>query len=116
MSRYGLPASRRLKRKSDFTAFFEKKNPSVFDKTYRLIYRTNDASRKRLGVVVSRKTANAVRRNKEKRWVREIYRKAADEIQNGMDYVVVVRKCHSMSFEKREQRLLSLFRKVDKSK
>ena len=44
-----------------------------------------------MGVTVSRKVGGAVLRNRVKRWIRECYRRRADEFPAGMDVVVVAR-------------------------
>ncbi len=50
----------------------------------------NDRGRARLGVSVSKRIGNAVTRNQVKRWVREAFRAAAEELP-AVDLVVVAR-------------------------
>jgi len=45
----------------------------------------------RLGITVSKKVGDAVRRNRVKRWIRECYRRRRPEFPPGLDLVVVAR-------------------------
>ena len=46
----------------------------------------------RLGLAVSKKTGGAVRRNRVRRLVREVFRLAAAEVPGGYDYVVTPKR------------------------
>src|ERR671917_2052792 len=50
-----------------------------------------DGEAPRLGVSVGRKLGGAVERNRVKRMLREAFWAAADELQDGLDFVIVAR-------------------------
>ncbi len=52
----------------------------------------NDLSYSRLGLSVSRKVGNAVKRNRVKRLIRELFRKNKDKFPKGYDIVFIPRK------------------------
>ena len=47
----------------------------------------------RVGITASRKTGNAVKRNRAKRVIRQAYRELSGEIQQGWDIIFVARSC-----------------------
>ena len=51
----------------------------------------NDREWSRLGLTVSRKAGNAVRRNRWKRRLREVFRRNKPALPIGYDFVVIVR-------------------------
>lgn len=82
------------------------KENRVFAHTYRkgrklvfplfiLYYRANGAGVSRVGITVSKKTGNAVRRNRAKRLIREAYRLLRDGTAEGFDLVFVARTATS---------------------
>lgn len=54
--------------------------------------RPNDLAFARMGVIAGRKVGRAVTRNRVKRLVREAFRTSREDLRDGFDYVVVVRK------------------------
>jgi len=73
----------------------------------------NDCGRNRLGISVSKKTANkAVWRNKMRRRVKEAYMRIESNILQGYDIVVVPRAgIHSAGFDKIVSSLSHLFKR-----
>jgi ribonuclease P protein component len=87
----GFPKSSRLLRKPDFSR--------VFDKGFRvqarfatLLLNRNDTGHPRLGIVASRKLGDAVRRNRAKRVIREVFRRTDAHASTPMDLVVIPRR------------------------
>jgi ribonuclease P protein component len=84
-----LPKAARLRRRREFLAVQERGSrlcPGVL-----LVLRGADVvDRARIGITVSSKVANAVGRNRVKRWVREAFREIQAELP-AVDLVVIAR-------------------------
>jgi ribonuclease P protein component len=57
-----------------------------------VVARKNEVDFSRLGITVTRKVGNAVVRNRWKRRIREVFRRNRDQVPEGWDFVVIVRK------------------------
>lgn len=105
----GVPASKRLRRPSDFLKVRSEGirflcGPFIFQARDR---QGVDGSGCRFGVIASRRVGNAVVRQRAKRIFREIFRRNESVLPEGCDIVVVVR--HSFArhpFADLEQRYL----------
>lgn len=86
-------AKKRLSRSSEFQRVYRQGRSK--SNRYLVLYsfaRGDDADQgTRFGVSVGRKVGNAVVRNKVKRTIREAYGELADELTDGLDYVVLAR-------------------------
>jgi ribonuclease P protein component len=73
----------------------------------------NDLPASRFGITVSRKTGNAVIRNRVKRRIRELQRLNRDSIVPGKDIVVIAtREASRATFEKMEIEYTDLIRRA----
>jgi ribonuclease P protein component len=84
-----LPKAARIRRRREFLAVQER-GARLYAGEVLVLSRGPGADRARIGITVSSKVANAVGRNRVKRWVREAFR----EIQAGLppvDLVVIAR-------------------------
>ena len=82
----------RLSRKKDFSAVY-RVGKSAANYQLVLYYKKNPAEPHfRLGISASKKIGGAVVRNRIRRRLKEIFRLHADEIKEGYDLVVIVRK------------------------
>ncbi|MEM1222605.1 MAG: ribonuclease P protein component [Verrucomicrobiota bacterium] len=89
----GIPASKRLRKKGDFL--------KVRDQGFRLycgpfiyqcrLFPAHAESKRRFGVIASRRVGNAVTRNKGKRVFREIFRKNEIQLPANCDVVIILR-------------------------
>lgn len=79
---------RRICRGADFRRAFERQAKAA-DGVLLVCTAENDLKATRLGLSVSRKHGNAVRRNQLKRWLREAFRQQYASWPEGIDVVVV---------------------------
>ena len=87
MRAYGLPTHYRLKHRADFQRVFAGRQ-SATDALLRVCGGTNDCAHPRLGLSVSRRLGNAVRRNRYKRLLREAFRLVREQLP-ALDIVVI---------------------------
>jgi ribonuclease P protein component len=80
----------RLKHSQEYLSLFSK-GRCVHVSCFRVHYRPNGRAFSRLGLVVSRKVGDAVRRNRVKRLLREVFRRNKGGIPFPMDIVLVPR-------------------------
>lgn len=106
----------RIKRRSEINSFFDdRKNTRYFcgkDRIYSVLVKKNSFSYSRFAVSVKKSKGNSPKRNKAKRYVREIFRRNKSIIPKGYDYFVLINSAETMSFENRTECFLSMFDKV----
>jgi ribonuclease P protein component len=83
-----FPKGRRLLRKADFSRVFDT-GYRVQSRCFTVLLAPAATPTARLGIVASRKLGDAVRRNRAKRLIREIFRQTA---LPGVDVVVIPRR------------------------
>lgn len=84
-----LPKAARVRRRREFLAVQER-GARVYAGEVLVLCREGGAGRARIGITVSSKVANAVERNRVKRWVREAFREIQAELPP-VDLVVIAR-------------------------
>jgi ribonuclease P protein component len=83
--------SRRLRRRGEFQRVFDA-GQRIRGRFLTLLVAGNQGSATRLGVVASRKLGDAVRRNRAKRLIREVFRRSpVSSDLGGVDIVVIPR-------------------------
>jgi ribonuclease P protein component len=85
-----LPKAARLQRRREFLQV-QQRGRRVYSGEVIVIALDSGGSRPRIGITVSSKVANAVGRNRVKRWVREAFRAVQAELP-AIDLVVVARR------------------------
>jgi ribonuclease P protein component len=72
----------------------------------------NDLTHPRLGISISRRVGNAVKRNRIKRLLRESFRLMQHDLPRGYDFVVVVRPHETLILAEYQKILLALALKL----
>jgi ribonuclease P protein component len=83
--------ARRVRRRGEFQRVFDL-SLRTKGRYFTVLVAPNDAGTTRLGIVASRKLGDAVRRNRAKRLIREVFRHTAAPNGRGMDVVVIPRR------------------------
>lgn len=98
-----------LKKDSEFKKVFNR-GKSVADKNVVIyFFRRNLTSKSRIGFVVSKKMGKAVRRNRIRRVLKEIFRLNLDKIEEDYDLIVIPRATIQLSdFKAVEKSVLKL--------
>lgn len=87
-----FPKGRRVRRRAEFTHVFER-GIRVKGRYATVLMAPNSTGRPRLGLVASRKLGDAVRRNRAKRLIREVFRQTPPVPgRQGLDVVVIPRR------------------------
>jgi ribonuclease P protein component len=87
-----FPKDRRVRRRPEFTQVFDT-GIRVKGRYLTVLMAPNAAKRPRLGLVASRKLGDAVRRNRAKRLIREVFRQTPPLAgRQGIDVVVIPRR------------------------
>jgi ribonuclease P protein component len=87
-----LPKERRLRRRGEFQHVFDLA-VRASGRCFTVLMAPNPAGRPRLGIVASRKLGDAVRRNRAKRLIREVFRRTTSLAGGpGVDIVVIPRR------------------------
>lgn len=87
-------------------------NKSFRSKYYSVYYRKNNKEN-RYGISIPKKTGVAVVRNKTKRRIKNIIDNNKKDVQNGYDYVIIVKKgILDLTYQEMEQELLKLMKKI----
>lgn len=90
-SKNALPRASRIQRRPDFTLCYET-GRRYFSRYFVLFVRQNQHDTWRLGLAVSKKNGNAVRRNRIKRVLREFFRLHGHELPRDRDIVAVPKR------------------------
>ena len=106
----GVPTSKRIRSRNDFQAI-RTLGKQVFCKSFICQYYLASNERtagQRLGVIASRRVGNAVKRNRGKRIIRELFRSHGANLPPNCDIVVILRSNYSSyTFEELESHYIN---------
>lgn len=112
MSNFCLPKGARLLKRGQFLTL-SKKGKKVHTDCFIAIVLKGNAQNNRLGITVSKRVGNAVKRNRIKRIIREYFRHKKQNITGPIDINIVARKgLTTLSNEQINKKLDKLFRKI----
>lgn len=94
MKLYGLPKTHLLKKNREFDRVY-RLGKRCKGNGFSVIYLQSEQKDSRLGISVQRKTGNAVRRNRIKRIIREVFRLHRSLFPSSADIVITVRQSFS---------------------
>ena len=110
VKRHALSRRERLLRRGDFEATYRERKSAADEKL--IVYvRPNGLGFSRLGLSVSGRFGNAVRRNRFRRICREAFRLHKEELPSGYDIIIVPRRI-DLSLEEVAESLVKLSRKL----
>lgn len=108
-----FPKSVRVRSRLDYAAVYER-GLRIGDACLALIALANDDSRTRLGLAVSKRCGNSVRRNRLKRRLREAFRLSRADLPAGLDLVIQPRADTPIQLAALQRSLISLTRRAAK--
>lgn len=108
-----FPKLVRVRSRLDFAAVYER-GVRISDGCFSLTALSNERPTSRLGLAVSKRCGNAVRRNRLKRRLREAFRLSRAELPTGLDLVVQPRAETPVKLSVLRHSLLSLAKRAAK--
>ena len=98
----------RIKKEYEFNNVI-KSGKYLKNSCYIIYYKKNNKNTSRFGISVGKKLGNAVFRNLYKRRIRNIINTSKKNYQNGIDYIIIMRKgCIDIPFKDMENNLNNL--------
>ena len=91
MGSFSFPKDEKILNRADFVKL-NRSGKRLYTKHFTLILKLNGQGVTRLGVTVSKKTGNAVKRNRVKRLIREFFRLNKANFPQGYDIVIIAKK------------------------
>ena len=107
-----LKSSDKLKKKWEFRRVYEDKK-KYWNNIFTIYVSPNHMDKTRLGLTVSKKVGNSVKRNRVKRLIRESFRLSKEIILPGYDIIVVAKPAaYSLKCQQAQSVLLQLLRRA----
>lgn len=113
---FTFPRSLRVRSRADYLKI-QRSGQKMGGRYLILLSMDNELAASRFGITVSRKTGNAVTRNRVKRRIRELQRFNRDSVVPGKDIVVIAtRKASEATFERMKMEYIDLIKRAGLSR
>ncbi len=89
MKKEGFSKKERLRKEKEFQRVFKEGKKIWIEKVALLFFCSNSVGIRRLGIVVSKKIGKAVKRNRAKRLIREVFRKNKEIFPEKSDIIII---------------------------
>ncbi|MCK4534797.1 MAG: ribonuclease P protein component [Syntrophobacterales bacterium] len=111
MEKQSFGKKERVRKRKDYLKIYQR-GVRVHSSNFTVILNPNPSGEKRLGVTVSKKVGNAVKRNRIKRLLREFFRLNKDRLPDSRDVVIIAKKdASSLKYQDVCLELADLFKK-----
>lgn len=103
----------RIKKNNEFQAVF-KNGKSMANRQF-VVYVLEKENQEnfRIGLSVSKKIGNAVKRNQIKRYIRQVFLELSEDVKPGRDYVIIARKpSATMDFHQTKSSLIHVLKRA----
>jgi len=112
MPNRSLKSSEKLKKKWEFSRVYEK-GQRYWNSIFTIFVLPNRTNKTRLGLTVSKKVGNSVKRSRVKRLIRESFRLSKEKVLPGYDIVVVAKRtAYGLKCQQTQSALLQLLRRA----
>ena len=111
MSNFSFPKKQHLRTPADFQRVYDIKQRAG-DKHLLIFGAMNDLNLTRIGLSVSKKNGNAVRRNRIKRLLREAFRLTSHQLPETCDFILIPRPGSGSTLTDYQSSLKSLTQKI----
>jgi len=91
MEKQSFGKKERVRKRKNYLKIYQR-GARVHSSNFTVILNPNPSEEKRLGVAVSKKVGNAVKRNRIKRLLREFFRLNKDRIPDSRDMVIIAKR------------------------
>jgi len=91
MEKQSFGKKERVRKRKNYLSIYQG-GVRVHSNNFTVILNPNPSGEKRLGVAVSKKVGNAVKRNRIKRLLREFFRLNKDRLPDSKDMVIIAKK------------------------
>ena len=111
MEKQSFEKKERVRKRKNYLNSYQR-GVRVHSNNFTVILNPNPSGEKRLGVTVSKKVGNAVKRNRIKRLLREFFRLNKDGLPDSKDMVIIAKKdVSSLKYQDVCLELADLFKK-----